>query len=151
MNNNYDKELEWKKHDVFFNNLNKQLETIAEISANCLLQVEKINLYRSWVDTMINMYYVYIINDDELKNNEQKLQKIQEFLHSHDYIKSINNISTLSPEKKGSLYNKQAKAVRDLNKVVRWLVQNLAEHQLIPKPLKKKKYDPNKAILNNDF
>jgi uncharacterized protein YecA (UPF0149 family) len=134
----YEYDLAYKKHDQFFQNLNHQLQTIAGIAAECLTDILNLNRYYSWLSLMLNMYYVYIIDDNELETLERELQTVRETLYSERYVSMLRRYNHLSPKERTEMSNMQTQSLEKMNKVLRFLMENLKRNQLIPNPVKEK-------------
>ncbi|MFO7968481.1 MAG: hypothetical protein R6U15_00025 [Candidatus Izemoplasmatales bacterium] len=85
------------------------------------------------------VFYSAYINGS--KEYEENFEKASNYIQSLEFYKFL-----AKPKKKPEDLEKVVEALKNLNKSVEAMLYNLAENNILPKPIKKKKYDPKKAL-----
>ena len=144
-NNNEGSELEFKRHNIFFDELETNINEIRRIAEMAMFEPKILNLYFSKIYSLTVFYEAYLNLEKQVfwfgdytdkKNRKFKLDSIKNSLFGKDYINSLDNIDNMEKNYRVELNEKQKKIFTDLNKIMKELAKQLSYSELRPKPIK---------------
>lgn len=140
-------ELNFKRHNIFFDEIENNINEIRRIGEMAMFEPKSLNLYFSKIYMLVVFYSAYFNIDkqvfwfgkiDDTETRKFKLESIKNKLFGKDYIKNIENINILENSEKIKLNKLQQNIFDDLNSICRELSEQLSYAELRPKPQKKK-------------
>lgn len=146
-NQNTDVELNFKRHNIFFDEVENNINEIRRIGEIAMFEPKSLNLYFSKLYMLIVFYSAYFelekevfwVGDiEDIENRKFKLESIKKKLFGKKYIKDIENINILKIDEKIKLNDIQQKIFNDLNSIARELSMQMSYGEIRPKPQKKK-------------
>jgi len=140
-------ELEFKRHNIFFDELENTLNEIRRIGEMAMFEPKVLNLYFSKIYSLVIFYSAYLnlekkifwkgdISDKD--NRIFKLDIIKNKLFGKSYISNLENVNNLETDYKIKLTDTQKKIFSDLNELIRDISVQLSYSELRPKPIKNK-------------
>lgn len=117
-------EIEWKKHDRFYDSLNFKMDEISEIGELCYVQKDNIYIYFAKVKHLFNKHYAYIYNRE---NKKKRLKEIEKILYNPSFKKDLSEKRANAELMLFNIFDK-------LQDIYTEMVEDFTNPELIPKP-----------------
>jgi hypothetical protein len=133
MEKQYETSLEWKKHDKFFDDLNKMLDDTAKFELLVYQDIANIYQYYAQVSTIMSKHITFI---EKFKDKDNKMKLIRRGLYSNNVTKLM-----LRENRPKDFNNLMTKMFDDLVNIYREVLKDLSHNGLLPNPTKEEVED----------